>query len=136
MLSDKGIFPTDEYLTSIIGDKMYLWHLLMNFVKDTHPDSTGEWNYYNDGKRWLFKMIKKKKTIFWGGILDDTFRITFYFGDKAESLIQKSELPQSIIDSFGSAKKYGAIRPISIKVSDNSDLDNIKKLITIKLNIK
>ena len=108
----------------------------MNFVKDTYPDSAGECNYYNDGKRWLFKMIRKKKTIFWGGISDDTFRITFYFGDKAESLILESDLPQSIIESFATAKKYGAIRPVTIIVFDQSDTENIKKLITIKLKIK
>jgi hypothetical protein len=29
-------------------------------------------------------MQQKKKTIFWVGVLKDTFRITFYFGNKAE----------------------------------------------------
>jgi len=61
---------------------------------------SGNWNYYNDGKQWLFKLVQKKKTVFWAGILSDTFRVTFYFGDKAESLIEASELPSNIKNNF------------------------------------
>jgi hypothetical protein len=81
-------------------------------------------------------MVQKKKTIFWAGILQDTFRITFYFGDKAESVIETSDLPSAIKDGFKTAKKYGAIRPISIKVFEYSDVENVLKLIVIKQKIK
>ena len=81
-------------------------------------------------------MVQKKKTIFWGGILQDTFRITFYFGDKAEPIIEASDLPADIKSGFKNAKKYGAIRPISIKVFEHSDVENVLKLIVIKNKIK
>jgi hypothetical protein len=136
ILSDKDIIPTNEYIFSVLGEKKILWQDLMKYLSENHKDFSGTWNYYNDGKQWLFKMVCKKKTIFWSGILKNTFRITFYFGDKAESLILNSDLPQSIKDDFLIAKRYGKIRAISTKVNTSSDVELIKELVAIKIKIK
>lgn len=136
LLSDKEIFPTDEYIFSIIGEKKILWQSIMDQMISNYKDSSGKWNFYNDGKRWLFKMVLKKKTIFWAAILADTFRITFYFGNKAESFIEASDLPQIMKDEFRTAKRYGLIRPVSFKILNKTDVENVQKLIAIKLKIK
>ncbi|MEI8225849.1 MAG: DUF3788 family protein [Bacteroidota bacterium] len=136
LLSDKDIIPDDEYIFSIIDDKKSLWQGVMNYASENYKDISGNWNYYNDGKRWLFKLVQKKKTIFWIGILEDTFRVTFWFSDKAESLINDSDLPGEIKDNFKTAKKYGSIRAVSIKINDHADVDNVLKLIAIKHKIK
>lgn len=108
----------------------------MNFLSQNYPDSSGSWNYYNDGKQWLFKYVHKKKTIFWSGILTDTFRITFYLGNKAETIIEKSDLPHDIKEEFKTAKRYGLIRPVSFIVRDKADVDNVLKMIDLKSKIK
>jgi hypothetical protein len=136
VLSDKLIIPTDDYIFSLLGEKRILWQSIMKHASENYKDISGNWNYYNDGKQWLFKLVQKKKTIFWSGILKETFRITFYFGDKAESIIDSSDLPRSIKDDFKTTKRYGAIRAISIKVFDSSDVDNVLKLIAIKHKLK
>lgn len=136
ILTNKEIFPTDEVLFSIIGNKMDLWQILMNSVKDKYPDSSGGWNYYNDGKRWLFKTTRKKKTMFWTTVFEDTFRVTFYFGDKGEPLIFGSDLPDIIKEDFKTTRRYGLLRAITIVVNGQSDIDNVLKLISIKLKIK
>lgn len=135
-LSDQSLKPTDAYIFSIIGEKKIMWEKVMEHMSVSCPGSTGEWNYYNDGKRWLFKMVLKKKTIFWLGILEDTFRITFWFGDKAEPFVNESDLPQIIKEEFRSSKKYGAVRALTITMNDLSDVDNVLKLIVIKLSLK
>jgi len=136
VLSDKNVFPSDEILYSIIGEKKEVWQKIMSYVKDNYKDVAGEWRYYNDGKQWLFKMQVKKKTLFWIGILRDTFRITFYFGNKAEPTILDSSLPKKFKDDFTEGKRYGNIRAITIKVTGPSDLENIYKLIDIKAKLK
>ena len=136
LLTDKEICPTDEYIFSILGDKKILWQSIMNHMINSYKDSAGNWNFYNDGKRWLFKMVLKKKTIFWAAILADTFRITFYFGNKAEPIIEDSDLPQTIKDEFRTAKRYGLIRPVSFKIMNKTDVENVMKLIAIKHKIK
>jgi hypothetical protein len=136
VLSDKQIIPTDDYIFSIIGEKKILWQSIMNYTSENYKDFSGTWNYYNDGKQWLFKLTQKKKTIFWLGVLKDTFRVTFYFGDKAETLIDASDLPQPMKDDFKTGKRYGKIRAVSVIMNDRADVDNVLKLIALKLKIK
>ena len=136
ILTDKQIIPTDDYIFSIIGEKKTLWQNIMSYASENYKDISGSWNYYNDGKQWLFKLVQKKKTIFWAAILKDTFRVSFWFSDKAESMIYDSNLPQKIKDDFKSAKKYGAIRAVSIIPYNFEDVDNVMMLITIKQKIK
>jgi hypothetical protein len=136
VLNDKQIIPDDDYIFSLIGEKKIFWQKIMSHASENYKDISGSWNYYNDGKQWLFKLVQKKKTIFWAGILKDTFRITFYFGDKAEPSIEGSDLPPEIKTGFKTSRRYGAIRAITIKVLDNTDFDNVLKLIAIKHKLK
>lgn len=132
ILSDKNVVPTDDLIFSLIGDQKPVWLAVMNKTKLTFEDSAGEWNYYNDGKSWLFKMVRKKKTLFWIGLTDNTFRVTFWFSDKAESLINESKLPENMKKEFSTAKKYGAVRGVSIVMDDMNDTDNVLILAGIK----
>lgn len=136
ILDDRSVVPTDDLIFQLLGGRKILWQEIHNYLKLNFSEATGSWNFYNDGKRWLYKMVLKKKTIFWGSLLSDSFRITFYFGDKAESILSGSDLPGRIIDDFRSAKKYGAIRAITIKVLNEEDVENIRKLIAIKIKLK
>jgi len=136
LFSDKQIIPNDDLIFSIIGERKSLLKSIMSYMQDNYKESVGEWNYYNDGKRWLFKMLWKKKTLFWIGILEDTFRVTFWFPDRAEQLINNSDLPQILKDEFRNAKKYGSTRGLSIKMADSWDVENAIKLIEIKSRIK
>ena len=135
-LSDKSVIPTDDYIFSLIGERKVHWLRIMNYLSENYKDATGSWNYYNDGKRWLFKFVLKKKTLFWAEILNDSFRITFYLGNKAETIIESSDLPESVKEEFKTAKRYGLIRPVSFIVNDISDVDNVLKMIDIKSKIK
>ena len=136
MFSDKELKPNEELIFSIIKDKKNLWHSLMNHLHENYPHSSGDWHYYNDGKQWLYKEVQKKKTLFWLSIFEETFRVTFYFGDKALPVIEESDLPEKIKDEFKTGKKYGAIRAITIIVNDQPDLMNVQRLIGIKNKMK
>ena len=136
VLGDKNIFPSDDILFSIFGDKKVVWEKIMSYVNENYKNITSEWRYYNDGKQWLFKMQQKKKTIFWVGVLKDTFRITFYFGNKAEPVIVNSNLPAKIKDDFLYGKQFGSIRAISTTITGPGDLEDIYKLIDLKTKLK
>ncbi len=135
-LPDKSVIPDDDLIFSLIGEKKVFWQEIMSRVSENHKDISGSWNYYNDGKQWLFKMVNRKKTIFWGAILNNAFRITFYFGDKAQPVIDNSDLPADIKEAFLKAKRYGLIRPVSFLVNNKTDVDNVLNLVEIKKKIK
>lgn len=135
-LTDPAITPDNDLVFSMIGDKSRYWQQIMEHLYGHHKNISEVWRFYNDGKSWLFRTLQKKNTIFWVAVLKETFRVGFYFGDKAEPMLIQSDLPDSIKHEFMNAKRYNTIRPISVTISDSSDVDNVIKLIELKLKIK
>jgi len=136
LLKDPLVIPNDDLVFSIIGDKSILWQRIISYLHENHSDISEVWRFYNDGKCWLFRTLKKKKTIFWVGIIDGTFRVSFYLGDKAELLIAQSDLPEKIKNEFTNAKSNRIGRSITIKMSNAEDAEIVLKLIEIKLKLK
>lgn len=135
-LNDKEEYPDDTVLSRCLGKVKETWDSFMNFIEENYPSFSGEWRYYKDGKSWLYKLTKKKKTISWISVYDKKFKTTFYFSDKAEDLIKKSKLKKEHIDQFVHGKRYGKIRGITVEIRKPTDLNSTKKLIEIKEQVK
>jgi hypothetical protein len=135
-LNDKGEYPNDEVLSRYLGKVKNTWDSFIDFVNESYPSFSGEWRYYNDGKSWLYKLTKKKKTISWISIYYNKFKTAFYFPDRAEDLITASKLKKEYIDQFVHGKRYGKIRGITVEVKKLTDLNTTKTLIEIKEQIK
>lgn len=136
VLTNPNIQPTDELIFGIIGENSVYWEKLVEYLYDKHLNISEEWRFYNDGKSWLYKAVKKKQTLYWIGVIKDTFRVSFYFGEKAEPVIEASSLPESIKEEFRNAKRYGQLRAISIEVRSEDDFSNIIQLIELKAKMK
>ncbi len=136
VLTDPNVQPTEELIFSIIGENSVYWEQLIEHLYENHFDITEEWRFYNDGKSWLYRALRKKKTLYWVGIIKDTFRISFWLGDKAEPVIEGSTLPDNIKEQFRNAKRYGKLRAISIEMRSPEDLENALKLIELKAKMK
>ena len=136
ILTDKDQFPTPEVIFSHIGKSKTYWDSIFNFIHTKHPDFNEEWRYYLDGKSWLLKVTRKTKTIFWLSILPESFRLTFYFGDKAEPAILSSTISETLKVNFKEGKKYGKIRGITIMPKKQPDIEDINSLIEIKVRVK
>lgn len=128
--------PSDEIVFSFIGKYKPLWISLFQYIQEQHPEIAKEWRYYNDGKCWLLKVTKKAKTIFWLSVIEKTFRITFYFNDKAQKAIDNSTLPEELKEQFKSGKKYNKIRGLTIIFKNKKDCASAEELIRIKVSMK
>jgi hypothetical protein len=135
LFEDRNVRPTEQLIFSHIKGHSRLWQRLFESIHAKYPEVAEEWNFYNDGKRWLMKTMRKKKNLFWTGILPDTFSVTFYFTDKALPLIEKSGIPESILEPFRKGKYYGRIRGLSITVQNDEDVDHILKLVDIRAKV-
>ena len=135
-LNDKEEFPDDKVLNRCLGKVKNTWDSFIEFINESYPSFSGQWRYYKDGKSWLYKITKKKKTICWVSVYSNKFKTTFYFPDKAEDLITTSKLRKQYIDQFVHGKRYGKIRGITVDVNKPVDLNSTKKLIEIKEQVK
>ena len=136
VLSNKDQYPTDDIIFSHIGKKQSLWKSVFDYVHSKYPDISHEWRYYNDGKSWLLKAVRKSKTIFWLRVVPGTFRIAFYLNDKADELVSKSKISDKLKKEFLSTKGKSKFRAIVINFKNKKDLEYVKSLIEIKLSLK
>ena len=136
VLTDEKQFPTEKIIFTHIGKSETLWRTLFEYIHGKHPDFSEEWRYYKDGKSWLMKVTRKSKTIFWLSVIENAFRITFYFTDRAEEAIMNSSISDELKEQFKKGKKYNKIRGITIHFKKKKDVEHTKSLIDIKLSIK
>jgi hypothetical protein len=136
VLTDPTVQPTDELIFEIIGENSKYWEALVEYLYEKHLNITEEWRFYNDGKSWLYKAVRKKQTLYWIGVIKDTFRVTFWFGEKAEPIIEASTLLESIKEDFRNAKRYGQLRAISIEVRSDDDYANVIRVLELKAKMK
>ena len=78
----------------------------------------------------------KKKTIFLLSVLKGTFRITFYFTDRAVKAIADCAIPAEMKKQFKDGKQYGKIRGLTVVFKYKKDIETAKTLIAIKLSTK
>jgi hypothetical protein len=135
-LNDKNEYPSDKVLSRYLGKVKKTWDSFIDFINESYPSFSGQWRYYNDGKSWLYKLTKKKKTISWISVYPNKFKTTFYFPDKAEELIKAGKLKKEYIDQFIHGKRYGKIRGITVEIKKLTDLNATKTLIQIKEQVK
>ncbi len=136
VLTNKEQFPTEEVIYSHIGKTVPLWQSVFEFINNNHPDFSEQWRYYNDGKSWLLKVTRKEKTVFWLSIIKNSFRITFYFTERANEAIAGSSISDELKEQFKNGKNYNKIRGITVVFKNKKDIEYVKTLIGIKLSIK
>ena len=134
LLNDPAQFPTDELLAELLKKSKLALDIFNKTINDEYPKLTIQWNYYNDGKSWLCKISKQKKTICWISIWNEFFKIVFYFTDKNSSDIQELEIVESLKNSFNTNKNIGKLRPLIVEVSEPSVLESVFILIAYKCN--
>lgn len=136
VLTDPNVHPTDELVFSIIGENSIYWQQIIDYLYENHFDITEEWRFYNDGKSWLYRTLRKKKTIYWIGVLKDTFRVSFWLSEKALPMIEGSDLPERIKEEYRNAKPFNHSRCVTVIMGSDEEFENVLKLIELKLKIK
>ena len=130
----KTIKPDTNDLNEVLGRTSEYWNVFRRHIEKNFGPLTEDWKFYNQKSGWTLKVLRKKRNLFFMIPVEDYFKITFVFGDKAVAVVGKSELPQEIINTLKDARKYIEGRSIQLNVKDLEDVKNIKKLVEIKVN--
>jgi hypothetical protein len=130
---NKEIIPDNEKLKLAIDSGFGYWSSLVEFATEKYPNAVQEWNYSGQKYGWSFKLKDKKRTIIYFLPRDGYFKVAFVFGQKAANQIFNSDISAEIKAELESAQVYAEGRGIRIDIVDESKLNDIKKLIEIKL---
>ena len=136
LLNDKGEYPDDAVLARHLGRAKAAWDAFTAGAAERFPDATLEWRYYNDGKAWLCKLVRKKKTVCWISIWNRFFKTTFYFTAKSDKDIEKLPIASELKDSYRAHETIGKLKPLTIEVKTRKALEPVFVLVKYKSGLK
>ena len=79
-LRDPDVYPDDAVLEAILGRSFKAYTALRETAAGMGLSL--DWKFYNDGKAWLCRVSRKKKTAAWMSAWKGYFRATVYFSGK------------------------------------------------------
>ncbi len=130
---DKSNMPTDADLKSALGNMYDIWIELGEFTIRVYTGALEEWKYGGEKYGWSFRISDKKRVLIYLLPRDKYFKVAFVFGQKAVLEILNSNVSESIVNELKTAKVYSEGRGIRIDVKDDGCVDDLKKLINIKV---
>lgn len=130
---NKKVIPTNDDLTRSLNGTYVLWQDIIGHTHLKYPKGMDEWNYSGDKYGWGFRIKDKKRAIIYLLPRDRFFKAAFVFGQKATDAIMASRISDTIKSELASARVYAEGRGIRITVSNQSNINDIKELIDIKI---
>ena len=131
---NKTEIPDENMLRLALANLFDTWVEIASYVYNAYPKAIGEWNLPGQKYGWSFRIKDKKRAIIYLLPRDKFFMVAFVFGEKATADALKSEICQEIKEIIQSAKVYAEGRGFRIEVRDKVLLNDIKKLVNIKLS--
>jgi len=134
ILTDPNEKPEKKVLEKALG-KHY-----KNFTefeeKINKLDFTLEWNYYNDEKSWLCKVLLKKKNYCWLSIWNTGFKLTFYFTGETIKGVHELNIDDKIMEIASAIKPIGKFLPVIFLVSNKKRINDGIKILLYKQGLK
>jgi hypothetical protein len=134
ILTDPMVEPKDDVLEDSLGEK---FKLFMDFSEEIKRQKfILQWNYYKDGKSWLYKILYKKKNLCWLSVWKTGFKLTFYFTEKTIEGIYNLSINDEIKKIARESKLIGKLKPITIEVKNNTKMKDGIKILEYKNKLK
>jgi len=134
IFENKNELPDETKLSEAIGALHGSWTEIRNYVKQVYPAVVEEWNFPGTKYGWSFRMKDKKRAILYLLPRDKYFMVAFVYGEKAASAALGSNISPEIKAIISSARVYAEGRGFRIEVRDETMLEDIKKLVDIKIS--
>lgn len=133
-LRDANIYPDEIVLNKILGQS---YPVYINLLELFHKHQfIYEWNYYNDGKAWLCKVQKKKKTIAWMSAWKDFMQVTIYIPLTLLEKVLALEIDERVKDKIIHTKNVGRSKPCIFEIRTSEILIDLEKVIEFKITSK
>jgi hypothetical protein len=132
---DKDTMPTTADLERELGTNYEYWQSLICYTKESYPSASEQWKFSSEKFGWGFRLSDKKRVLIHLLPRDGFFKVALVFGQKATELILASTVSEDLKNELKAAKVYAEGRGIRVEVKNKSIIDDIKKLIAIKIAV-
>jgi len=134
LLTDPMVKPDEDVLETTLGKNYKVYQEFANTVSEMNLIL--EWNYYNDGKCWLCKILKKKKNNAWLSVWDKGFKLTFYFTEKNVDGVYNLDINSEIKETARENKPVGKLLPIILPIKNKKVMKDGIKILKYKMELK
>jgi len=111
---DKAVMPDDSMVADALAESFPLWSGLQGYIKENYPNAKGEWKHYGKSSGWVFKLLNKKRSLFFFIPKDGCFRLRFGISEKIVPCIESADLPDIIKEAVRVATPYTEGRSIDV----------------------
>lgn len=132
---NKENVPSEQALKTTLGKSFDFYFEILINLHAIKPEFKTEWKYYGKKNGWLLKHIEKKKNMFFLVPYQDSFKLSFTFGDKALSNILASKIiKDDLKDQIRKSKKYTEGTSFFLPIITMDDALQAIELVKIKIS--
>lgn len=133
-LKDEAIYPDEEVLKNVLGDAYSAYVDLLQIFEDNQMEPI--WRYYHDGKAWLCKVQKKKKTIVWMSAWKGYMQAAIYMPEKFLDQVYSLEISEAFKEKFRQSRSMGKSRACIFEIRGSEVLADFEKVMQLKIMLK
>ncbi len=130
-LRDEKIFPDETLLRGILGESFDAYCELLKLYE--RHEMNCEWRYYKDGKAWLCKVQKKKKTVVWMSAWKGFMQATVYIPLKDIDTLFARDLSEAVKDKIRATTDVGKSKPCIFEIRSTALFNDFEKVISFKM---
>lgn len=133
-LRDETKYPDNEVLRAVLGKSFELYLNLLDLYKS--HELVYEWRFYKDGKAWLCKVQKKKKTIVWMSVWKEYIQVAIYFPVRLLDEVLELDISEEQKGKIVNTKDVGKSKPCIFDINEQNDLVDFEKVMQLKIKSK
>ena len=133
ILTDPVVKPENAVLETVLGKSYALYFEFAKKINELHMIL--EWNYYNDGKSWLCKLLHKKKNMCWLSVWNTGFKLTFYFPQRFIDGVCELDIDDEIKKETTEMKPVGKSCPVILLIKSKRRMNDGLKILKYKMGL-
>jgi hypothetical protein len=133
-LSDKSIYPNETVLKGVLGRSYQSYCALLELFD--RNELQYEWRYYMDGKAWLCKVQKKKRTIVWMSAWKGFMKAAIYIPERLIEDVYSLHISEETKKRIQATKNVGKSKPCLFEIRNQKILTDLDTVMQFKIEKK
>lgn len=133
-LRDESVYPDESILKSVLENSYSAYIELLKLYDDNGMNL--EWRYYKDGKAWLCKVQKKKKTIVWMSAWRGYMQAAIYLPARLTDQIYALNITEETRERIKTTKNVGKSKPCIFEIRNTDIIKDFTEVMEFKVSAK
>ena len=131
VLSDQSTYPDEAVLKDVLGSSYQAYCAMLELFD--RNDMTYEWRYYMDGKSWLLKVQKKKKTIIWMSAWKGFMKAAIYIPERLTESLYALPISEDTRERIRKTDNVGKSKPCIFDIRNQEVLKDMEIVMQFKI---